>query len=68
MRVARHGVKELEDNRCRARKALLMFQAGAAIGILFFSIGRSIAQKAAPSTVFVALQRFCVQKLAEEMK
>jgi hypothetical protein len=71
MRDTRCGVKEVKkmrDNQRRAKKALVCCQVVAVVGILFFTIGRSIAQEPAPSDVYVASQRFYVQKMAEDVK
>ena len=68
MRHTKCKVTEMRDKRCRATKALVCCQAAVAVGILLFTIGRTNAQEAAPSDVYVAPQRFYVQQLAEEVR
>jgi hypothetical protein len=64
----RHSVKEMTNRQCRAKKALVWCQVAAIVGILLFTGRRSNAQESAPSDVYVASQRFYVQKLAEDVK
>jgi hypothetical protein len=51
-----------------AKKILVCCPMVVVVGILFLNIGRSNAQESAPSDVYVAPQRFYVQKLAEDVR
>src|SRR5207244_4484684 len=66
MRYTITGVKG--DGRRRDKKALVCWQVAVVAAMLLFTIGRSIAQEPAPGDVYVAPQRFYVQKLAEDVK
>ncbi len=68
MRDTRCGVKEFGDGQRQISKVLICYQAAAVIGILLFTVGRAIAQEPAQSDVYVAPQRFYVQKLAEDVR
>jgi hypothetical protein len=48
--------------------ALVWCRVVAMVAMLFFTIGRSFAQEAAPSDVYVAPQRFYAQKLVEDIR
>jgi hypothetical protein len=65
MRYTRCGVKQMRIGRRRAKKISVCCPLVAVVGILLFNIGPSNAQESAPSDVYVAPQRFYVQKLAE---
>jgi hypothetical protein len=64
---ARTGIKG-DGLLRRNRKALVCCQIAAIAAILLFTIGRSFAQESASGDVYVAPQRFYVQKLAEDVK
>ena len=64
----RCGEGEMRSWQRFAEKALVSCQVAVVLGILLFTVGRSIAQESAQSDVYVAPQRFYVQKLAEEVK
>jgi hypothetical protein len=68
MRDTTCGEKEIQNTRRHAKKGLICFQVATVMAILLFAIGRSNAQESAPSDVYVASQRFYVQKLAEDVK
>jgi hypothetical protein len=68
MRNTTYRVKEMKNDPRSAKNALVWCQVAAVVGILFFATGRSNAQQSAPSDVYVASQKFYVQKLAEDVK
>jgi hypothetical protein len=68
MRYTTCGAKGMKNSQRPAKKALVCFQMVAVVGMLLFTICRSNAQESAPSDVYVASQRFYVQKLAEDVK
>jgi hypothetical protein len=68
MRETRYGLKEMKVSHRSAKKAWVCCQVVAVVGILLFTIGRSLAQQPAPSDAYVPAQRFYVQKLAEDEK
>src|SRR6202030_3711553 len=68
MRITVCGAAEMKNSRRGAGRALVCMQVAAVVGILLFIGSRSHAQESAPSDVYVASQRFYVQKLAEDAK
>src|SRR5665213_317451 len=63
-----YRIKEMKDYKRSAKNVLVWCQLAAVVGILLFTASRSNAQQSAPSDVYVASQRFYVQKLAEDVK